>query len=148
MKKARTILNAVYALIPAAGRGVRFGGSENKVLTPLLGRPLLAWTLEAFASSPEIEAILLVGSSADQDRLAQIGAQYGGGKLRGVVLGGATRQESVLRGLEQIPEDSPVLIHDAARCCVTPISLVAYSPPLSRIAAKALRPQPFVRAIR
>jgi 2-C-methyl-D-erythritol 4-phosphate cytidylyltransferase / 2-C-methyl-D-erythritol 2,4-cyclodiphosphate synthase len=113
-------LSAVYALIPAAGRGVRFGGSENKVLATLLGKPLLGWTLEAFAATPEIEAIVLVGSSADQERLLAIGEQYGGGKLRGVVLGGTTRQESVLRGLESIPSDSPVLIHDAARCCVTP----------------------------
>jgi 2-C-methyl-D-erythritol 4-phosphate cytidylyltransferase / 2-C-methyl-D-erythritol 2,4-cyclodiphosphate synthase len=114
------MLSAVYALIPAAGRGVRFGGKENKVLATLLGKPLLGWTLEAFAATPEIEAIVLVGSSADQERLLAIGEQYGGGKLRGVVLGGATRQESVLRGLESIPGDSPVLIHDAARCCVTP----------------------------
>jgi 2-C-methyl-D-erythritol 4-phosphate cytidylyltransferase / 2-C-methyl-D-erythritol 2,4-cyclodiphosphate synthase len=113
-------LSAVYALIPAAGRGVRFGGKENKVLATLLGKPLLGWTLEAFAATPEIEAIVLVGSSADQERLLAIGEQYGGGKLRGVVLGGTTRQESVLRGLESIPGDSPVLIHDAARCCVTP----------------------------
>ena len=53
---------AVCALIPAAGRGVRFGGSDNKVFVPLLGRPLLAWTLDAFALCDAIEAKRGVGA--------------------------------------------------------------------------------------
>ncbi len=53
MTEAR--LSGVCALIPAAGRGVRFGSSENKVFIPLLGRPLLAWTLQSFADCEAID---------------------------------------------------------------------------------------------
>ncbi len=109
------------ALIPAAGRGVRFGAAENKVYTFLLGRPLLGWTLSAFAECAAIDAIVLVGTEGELDRLKEIGEMFGGGKLHAVVSGGSTRQESVRLGLSALPETCEwVVIHDAARCCVTP----------------------------
>jgi 2-C-methyl-D-erythritol 2,4-cyclodiphosphate synthase/2-C-methyl-D-erythritol 4-phosphate cytidylyltransferase len=112
---------AACALIPAAGRGVRFGGDRNKVLTPLLGRPLLGWTLEAFARCPEIASIVLIGAEGELETLWELGERYGGEKFTASVLGGATRQESVRLGLEMVPvECDTVVIHDAARCCVTP----------------------------
>ncbi len=125
----------MYALIPAAGRGVRFsriganGERENKVFAPLLDRPLLGWTLQAFADCVAVDRIILIGSEADLPRLREIGERYGGGKLASVVLGGETRQESVRLGLEAIQAEtaksvynhaSLVVVHDAARCCVTP----------------------------
>ncbi|MBC8138495.1 MAG: 2-C-methyl-D-erythritol 4-phosphate cytidylyltransferase [Fibrella sp.] len=113
----------VYALIPAAGRGVRFGSPENKVFVPLLGRPLLGWTLQSFADCDAVDRIILVGSESDLPRLREIGEQYGGGKLADVVLGGDTRQESVRLGIAACPshdESDVIVIHDAARCCVTP----------------------------
>jgi 2-C-methyl-D-erythritol 4-phosphate cytidylyltransferase / 2-C-methyl-D-erythritol 2,4-cyclodiphosphate synthase len=116
----------VCALIPAAGRGVRFGGGENKVFTPLLGRPLLGWTLEAFAQCAVIDSVVLIGTDDELDRLKEIGNVYGGGKLAAVVPGGATRQESVRLGLDTLPDScSHVIVHDAARCCITPTLIMA-----------------------
>ncbi len=107
------------ALIPAAGRGARFGATENKIFAPLLGRPLIGWTLGAFAASAAVDAIVVIGSDGELERLQALGETYGGGKLRAVIGGGATRQESVRRGLDATDAET-VLIHDAARCCVTP----------------------------
>jgi 2-C-methyl-D-erythritol 4-phosphate cytidylyltransferase/2-C-methyl-D-erythritol 2,4-cyclodiphosphate synthase len=112
---------AVCALIPAAGRGVRFGGSDNKVFVPLLGRPLLAWTLDAFAHCDAIDAIVLIGSEPDVPRLRELADRYGGGKFLDAVIGGQDRQSSVRNGLAACAEFEYVAVHDAARPCVTPI---------------------------
>lgn len=109
----------VTALIPAAGRGARFGSEHNKVLTEVLGRPVLGWTLAAFAQCDEITRIVLVGTEAETDLLWELGDRFGGGKVQAVVLGGSTRQESVRRGLDAVATEF-VLVHDAARCCITP----------------------------
>ena len=113
-------MSGTYALIPAAGHGARFGSSENKVFTPLLGRPLLAWTLQAFRDCDAIDRIVLIGSENDLPRLREIGEQYGGGKLAAVVLGGADRQSSVRLGLAVCGDSTYVAVHDGARPCVTP----------------------------
>ena len=110
---------AVTALIPAAGRGSRFGAEQNKIFVEILGRPVLAWTLEAFAQCDDIARIILIANEAESDALWELGERFAGGKLQAVVQGGSTRQESVRRGLEAVGTDY-VLIHDAARCCVTP----------------------------
>jgi len=113
-------LTRVCALIPAAGRGARFGGSENKVFAPLLGRPLLGWTLEAFAACEAVDDIVLIGSEADLPRLREAGEQFGGGKIREVVPGGADRQASVAAGLAACQGAEFIAAHDGARPCITP----------------------------
>ena len=118
-------MTGACALIPAAGRGVRFGGPENKVFAPLLGRPVLGWTLQAFADSAGIESIVLIGNEDDLPRLREIGAQYGGGKVRAVIQGGTERQTSVRLGLAAVGNARIVVIHDAARPCVTPQLIAA-----------------------
>lgn len=117
-------MTRVCALIPAAGRGVRFGGSENKIFAPILGRPLLAWTLEAFARCEAVESVVLVGNAADLPRLREMGQRWGGGKVQNVAPGGEDRQASVAAGLAAA--DAPlVVVHDAARPCVTPALIAA-----------------------
>ena len=113
-------MTGVCALIPAAGRGARFGSPENKVFAPLLGRPLLGWTLEAFARCDAVERVLLIGNETDLPRLRELGGTYGGGKVRDVVAGGADRQASVLAGVAACGDAEHVVIHDAARPCVSP----------------------------
>lgn len=114
------------ALIPAAGRGARFGAAENKVFAPLLGRPLIGWSLEAFARCDCVDDILLIGSENDLPRLREIATRYGGGKVRDLVRGGEDRQTSVRNGLDACSDDiGRVLIHDAARPCVTPLLIEA-----------------------
>jgi 2-C-methyl-D-erythritol 4-phosphate cytidylyltransferase/2-C-methyl-D-erythritol 2,4-cyclodiphosphate synthase len=102
------------ALIVAAGRGSRFGGAGPKQYAPLSGRPLLRHSLERFRDHPGISAVQAVIHADDRGLYAEAAA---GLDLLPPAIGGATRQESVHRGLEHIASQGPerVLIHDAAR---------------------------------
>jgi 2-C-methyl-D-erythritol 4-phosphate cytidylyltransferase/2-C-methyl-D-erythritol 2,4-cyclodiphosphate synthase len=112
----------IAALIVAAGRGTRAAASGNtpKQYAPIGGRPVLARTIEAFLAHPAIHDVKVVIHPDDKNRYAAlvIGTPE---KLSRPVMGGDTRQESVLRGLEALADSSPdlVLIHDAARPFVT-----------------------------
>ena len=87
----------VHLLIAAAGSGRRMGADRNKLLLPLLGRPLIAWTVDAALTATEISWIGIVGQDIDR---AEILDALGSVKKPLVwIQGGATRQESVLRGL-------------------------------------------------
>src|ERR1700679_2227513 len=100
------------ALIGAAGRGERVGGPVPKQYLPLLGKPMLRWTVEAFLD--RVDAVQLV--IGPDDEAAYREATYGL-DLPHPVAGGATRQHSVMHGLEVLAHLKPdfVLIHDAAR---------------------------------
>ncbi|MFN7900012.1 MAG: 2-C-methyl-D-erythritol 4-phosphate cytidylyltransferase [Synechococcaceae cyanobacterium] len=107
----------VHLLIAAAGSGRRMGASGNKLLLPLAGRPVLAWTLEAALACPAIAWIGLVGQPVDAEAIAAIVAAAQPDRPVRWILGGETRQESVSRGLAALPpEADAVLIHDGARC--------------------------------
>ncbi len=102
------------ALVLAAGRGQRLGSSTPKQYLPLAGKPVLRYSLAAFASHPSIAAVAAVIAPEDRalyDRAAS------GLTLLPPVMGGATRQESVRNGLEALSQRDPerILIHDAAR---------------------------------
>ncbi len=110
------------ALIPAAGAGSRMGEDRPKQYLRLLGRPLLAWAIEALAAHPRIDAIHLV--LAPQDRwFDRFQWSAGTKRLTAARVGGETRAQSVINGLEAIaPEvdsDDWVLVHDAARPCLS-----------------------------
>lgn len=107
-------MTTAVALIVAAGRGQRFGGEAPKQYQPLAGRPLIRHCLEVFAAHPLIAAVAAVIHPDDRDRYAAAAA---GLELLPPAIGGATRQESVLNGLESLEALAPdrVLIHDAAR---------------------------------
>ena len=111
----------MHLLIAAAGSGRRMGAEGNKLLLPLAGRAVLAWTLEAALACPSIRWIGVVGQPVDQDAVeALITAAAPDRPVRWIV-GGASRQESVSRGLAALPPGaSGVLVHDGARCLVTP----------------------------
>jgi len=115
----------MHLLIPAAGLGSRMGSDRNKLLLTLQGKPLLAWTLIAAESSPQITWIGIIGQPYDWASFQEIFKDLALSKLlsKPVVLipGGKTRQESVYKGLQQLPERADrVLIHDGARCLATP----------------------------
>lgn len=106
-----------FALIVAAGRGRRFGGALPKQYQQLAGRPVLAWTLAAFATHPEVDGVLAVIHPDDRDLYDAAAA---GLDLLEPVPGGAERQDSVRLGLERLAalagaEEARVLIHDGAR---------------------------------
>jgi 2-C-methyl-D-erythritol 4-phosphate cytidylyltransferase/2-C-methyl-D-erythritol 2,4-cyclodiphosphate synthase len=105
----------IAVLIVAAGKGERAGTSLPKQYEPLAGQPMLRRTVEAFAGYP-VQVVIGPGQEA-------LAAQaLAGLELPAPVTGGATRQESVRRGLEALAGDAPdhVLIHDAARPLVSP----------------------------
>lgn len=107
------------AVILAAGASERFGG--NKIAYRLEGCPVYIRTIEAFESSKKVDEIVLVVKKDEVASVASVVSEYGFAKLKKVVAGGSTRQESALRGFEAItPEAEYVAIHDAARCLVTP----------------------------
>jgi len=111
----------VYLLIPAAGSGRRMGSSRNKLLLPLLDRPLLAWTLLAAKQSQAIQWIGIIGQPTDWPDFKEIIATTGMSRVVRFIPGGSTRQESVYKGLQGLPAFAEhVLIHDGARCLVTP----------------------------
>jgi 2-C-methyl-D-erythritol 4-phosphate cytidylyltransferase/2-C-methyl-D-erythritol 2,4-cyclodiphosphate synthase len=104
------------ALIVAAGRGARAGasGAPPKQYRPIAGEPILRRTARTFLSHPDIEAVRIVIAAEDRPLYDRATA---GLDLLAPVNGGATRRESVLRGLESLASDPPrvVMIHDAAR---------------------------------
>lgn len=103
------------ALIVAAGRGIRFGGAHPKQYQLLGGHPLLTHTLSAFIAHPRVHGVRVV--IHPDDRPFYDAATEGLSLLLEPVSGGASRQESVLLGLESLTEIAPshVLIHDGAR---------------------------------
>ena len=111
-------MSGVAVLVVAAGKGERAGGAVPKQYAPLLGKPILRWTVEAFARHPRVTSIQ-VAVGPDQEQL--YAAAIEGLDLLPPVIGGATRQESVRRGLEALAHAAPdmVLIQDAARPLVS-----------------------------
>lgn len=97
------------ALIVAAGTGERMGGSLPKQYALLAGRPMLAWSYAALSAHPAIDEVIVVIGEGHQALLdsALPGARF--------TIGGATRRQSVARGMQAIGAADRILIHDAAR---------------------------------
>lgn len=116
----------VTAIIPAGGSGQRMGLAEPKQFVTLAGLPLLIHTLRAFDATPAIAAIVVAVPAAEIARTEKLIRQHGITKIHAVVAGGATRQESVQRGLVAVPPETElVAVHDAARPLVTPALIAA-----------------------
>lgn len=111
----------MYFLIPAAGMGRRMGSQRNKLLLPLLGKPIVAWTLLAAEAAQTIQWIGLISQPEDWEDFKAILADLSLTKPVVFIQGGLTRQESVYNGLQALPAEAKhVLIHDGARCLATP----------------------------
>lgn len=109
------------AIIVAAGSGQRFASDTPKQFVPLLGKPLLFFTLEKFESCDLIDEIVLVLSDSGRKlfETSTVGSEFR--KLRSVVTGGATRALSVRNGLDSLnaKDGDIVAVHDGARPLVT-----------------------------
>jgi len=111
----------MHLLIAAAGSGRRMGAPINKLLLPVAGRPVLAWTLDAVLGCPAIEWIGVMGQPEDEEAIQAILLAARPTRPVRWILGGDTRQESVRLGLAALPAAAEaVLIHDGARCLATP----------------------------
>src|SRR5271165_3859941 len=123
------------AMIVAAGRGYRLGGPLPKQYLTLGGQPILRRTITALASHKDIDAVQVL---IHPDDVALYEAAVEGlEKLRPVLFGGATRQDSARLGLEGIAGLKPkkVLIHDAVRPFVAPETITAVLAALERVPA-------------
>ena len=100
---------SIAALIVAAGRGTRAGGTDPKQWQMLAGKRVIDHTLNAFKEHRNIDTILVVLHPEDQNRLTDPAIK--------TALGGTTRNESVYNGLRALRTVAPkhVLIHDVAR---------------------------------
>ena len=96
------------------------GTERSKQFLPLCGKEILAHTVEKFEKAACIRDIILVtGRDALQD-VRQMAEEYGWKKIISVTEGGRERQDSVFLGLQQVPQDTEiVLIHDGVRPFVT-----------------------------
>ncbi len=118
-----------FALIPCAGAGSRAGTSRPKQYQ-LLARKAIVWhTLQAFREVLDVAGIWVVTSPTD-DGFSQACPDFNQpGNVR-VNVGGATRALSVRNGLQALLDHTAkptdwVLVHDAARCLITPLQITA-----------------------
>jgi 2-C-methyl-D-erythritol 4-phosphate cytidylyltransferase len=113
-------VSGLWCVIPAAGRGRRFGGDVPKQYLRLADKPLLLHTLERLAVHPRIAGLVLVVAADDASWVQGLVEVLGKPLLRAT--GGAERADSVLAGLQALPASvapgDAVLVHDAARPCV------------------------------
>lgn len=109
-----------HALVPAAGSGARMGGETPKQYLPLAGKPMLHHALAMLCGAPEIETVFVV-LAPDDDQFRGYDWSALGEKLQPLYCGGATRAETVLNGLmaSELEPDAWVLVHDAARPCLS-----------------------------
>jgi 2-C-methyl-D-erythritol 4-phosphate cytidylyltransferase len=105
------------AVLLAGGVGTRVGGDVPKQLLDLGGRPVLAHALATFDAHPGIERILLVMVPGHLDAAREVARPYA--KVRAVLEGGATRNDSTRVALAEVADDATVLFHDVARPLVS-----------------------------
>ena len=119
MKKSSSIRlrGSRFGLIVAAGRGKRFGGPKQ--FARLGGRPALLYSVQTFDRSPLVSGLVVAANADKVDYVQQLLRRYRVKKLVAVVAGGVERHNSVAAGLEHLPAEGCVAIHDAARPFVT-----------------------------
>ena len=117
-----------YAIVPAAGSGSRFAADQPKQYLDLLGRPLIFHTLAALTACPDIERVWVVLAPDDRWWSRHDWSELGP-KLETVRCGGATRAASVTNALRAAAmvaaDDDWILVHDAARPCLSAAMLDA-----------------------
>ena len=108
-----------YAIIVAGGKGTRIKSAVPKQFLPLLGKPILLHTLEAFHRySPQVRIILVLPED-DFPRWQALAEQHGYNAPITLQRGGDTRFQSVRNGLDKIEGDGLVAIHDGVRPLVS-----------------------------
>ena len=111
------------SLLTAAGSGTRMNQDIPKQFIHVDDKPVIIYTMEAFQNHPSIDAIIVVTIEAWSDVLWAYARQFGITKLKWVVPGGATGQESIRNGLEvlkqELSDDDVVLVHDGNRPLVS-----------------------------
>ncbi|MBR1471321.1 MAG: 2-C-methyl-D-erythritol 4-phosphate cytidylyltransferase [Lachnospiraceae bacterium] len=109
----------VIAVIVAGGSGIRMGMDIPKQFVSVYGKPVLIYTMENFQAHPMIDAIEAVCIDGWQDALRAYAQQYGISKLKWIVPGGGTVQESIRNGVyhleDKMDAEDIVVVHDGIR---------------------------------
>ncbi|HEU5279483.1 MAG TPA: 2-C-methyl-D-erythritol 4-phosphate cytidylyltransferase [Gaiellaceae bacterium] len=111
---------SVWAVLAAAGSGERLGADRPKAFVRLGDQPLLGESLKRLDDSDWVDFIVVAAPPGWEEPAILLAEELGCSKVSSCVTGGATRGESVARGLDEVPEDAAVvLVHDAARPLVS-----------------------------
>ena len=118
-------MTSFHALIPCAGTGSRAGTAQPKQYQPVAGQPMVMHTLQALSRVPQLASGWVVLSPDDAFAWPEVGWPQAFQRLQ---CGGASRAESVFNGLQAmlaagLDGQDWVLVHDAARCLVSPESV-------------------------
>lgn len=108
-----------YALIIAGGSGNRMGQDIPKQFINVYDKPVIIYTLEAFQNHPEIDFIQVVCIEGWHDILRAYAKQFSITKLKDIILGGSSAQESIRNGVNSLKDicndDDLIIIHDGVR---------------------------------
>jgi len=107
------------AIVVAAGKGIRMGGTEPKQFLELRGVPIIVHTLQRFEQCETINQVVLVLPADALAGFQSLAEKFSLRKISKVVAGGATRAQSVLSGLRAIDVAEVVAVHDGVRPFVT-----------------------------
>jgi 2-C-methyl-D-erythritol 4-phosphate cytidylyltransferase len=108
-------------VVVAAGSGTRLGGAVNKVLLPLHGDPVVAWSVRTALALPDVRRVVVVHRADERKAMAEALAPHLGEGEALLVPGGPTRHDSEWRALRALADEidagtiSVVAVHDAAR---------------------------------
>ncbi len=122
-----------WAIVVAAGDGVRLGADRPKAFVKLGGRVLLSHSVELFDGHPAVDGVVLVVPEGWEEPATLLADDLVAGKVAAAVRGGQTRAESVACGLAAMPDDIDlILVHDAARPFATPALVTSVLEALSQ----------------
>lgn len=107
-----------YAIILAAGYGERMKSKQDKLLLAAGGHPIIYYSIMAFSDHPEIKSVVVVANKFNEKEIKQICQLYRFKKVEAVILGGANRQESFIKGFRHFEKKAKrtdlILAHNGA----------------------------------
>lgn len=108
---------SIIAIIPAAGKGLRSGLATPKQFVKINGKEIIVYTLQTFQKNKNINKIIIASEPEYFSLLIRIVKKYKLSKVKLIVEGGATRQQSVYNALlsSKADNDDLLVVHDAAR---------------------------------
>lgn len=110
-------------ILVCAGNATRMRG-KNKILLPLGDTTVIGKTMSAFEACERVAELIVVARPADHDAIRESAVQCGITKLRAIVEGGSTRQQSVMCGLRKLSKGTTMIaIHDGARPLVQTVHI-------------------------
>lgn len=115
----------VSVIIAAAGNSTRYGTGNSKQFLLLEGIPVLIKSVQAFEQIDEVKEIIITARKQDFDVIESFLQQYNIKKLKSVVEGGATRQDSIAAAVKKVSEETEIIaVHDGARPLVSKETII------------------------